>query len=128
MSGSSSHQAMASHAMRGRSQEHVLRRRDASGGEMAMLSKVMNEPNPNPKEVQDYIVKLLRTGHISAQEAGQVLASMPRDPAALRNWARSMFSAVMHEGIHAEAAFPKSIFPSETAAASDSQGAQGRGE
>ena len=112
MSGSSIHRAMASHAMRGRNQEHVLRRRDAAGGEMEMLAKIANEPNPDPKEVQDYIVKLLRTGHVSAQEAGQVLASMPSDPAALRNWARSMFSAVMHEGIHAEAAFPREHFPS----------------
>jgi hypothetical protein len=105
--------------MRGRSQEHVLRRRDAAGGEMEILSKIMNDPNPDSKEVQDYVVKLLQKEHIPAQDAGQILASIPRDPAALRNWARTMFSAVMHEGIHAEAAFPRSIFPSETAAASD---------
>jgi hypothetical protein len=105
-------QAMASRAMRGRTQEHVIRRRDAAGGEMEILAKVMNDPSPDPKEVQDYIVNLLRKGHISAQEAGELLASMPRDPGALRRWARVMFSAVMHEGIHAEAAFPRELYPS----------------
>jgi hypothetical protein len=105
-------QAMASRAMHGRTQEHVMRRRDAAGGEMAMLAKIVNDPSPDPKEVQDYIAELLRKGHISAQEAGQLLASMPRDPGALRSWARVMFSAVMHEGIHAHAAFPRQLYPS----------------
>ena len=104
-------QAMASRAMHGRTQEHVMRRRDAAGGEMDILAKVMNDPSPDPKEVQDYIAKLLRKEHISAQEAGQLLASMPHDPGALRNWARKMFSAVMHEGIHAHAAFPHELYP-----------------
>jgi hypothetical protein len=124
MSGTRINQALASRAMRGRTQEHVLRRRDAAGGEMEMLAKVVNDPNPDPKEVQDYVVKLLRKEHIQAQEAGQILASMPRDPAALRNWARMMFSAVMHEGIHAEAAFPSEHFPSpEPPAPDDAAGA-----
>jgi hypothetical protein len=103
---------LASRVMRGLSQEHVLRRRDAVGGEMEKLARIVNEPNPDHKEVQDYVVELLRKEHIPAQAAGQILASIPRDPAALRNWARAMFSAVMHEGIHAEAAFPREHFPS----------------
>jgi hypothetical protein len=98
--------------MRGKSQEHIVRRRDATGGEMEMLAKLVNDPSPDPKEVQDYIVKLLHKEHIPAQEAGQILASMPRDPAALRNWARVMFSTVMHEAIHAHAAFPRELYPS----------------
>jgi hypothetical protein len=98
--------------MRGKSQEHILRRRDAAGGEMELLAKIMNDPDPDPKEVQNYVVKLLRMEHIQAQEAGQILASMPRDPAALRNWARMMFSAVMHSAIHAHAAFPRELYPS----------------
>ena len=82
--------AIASRVMRGKSQEHVLRRRDAAGGEMGILAKIMNDPNPNPKEVRDYVVELLQKEHIPAQTAGQILASMPSDPAALRNWARTM--------------------------------------
>jgi hypothetical protein len=108
-------QALASRVMRGKSQEHVLRRRDAVGGEMEMLAKIVNNPNPDPKEVQNYVVKLLRKEHIQPQVAGQILASMPRDPAALRNWARMMFSAVMHEGIHAHAAFPRELDAGNTA-------------
>jgi hypothetical protein len=108
-------QALASRAMRGKTKEHVLRRRDAAGGEMDMLAKVMNDPNPDPKEVRDYVVSLLQKEHIPHQEAGQILASIPRDPAALRNWARMMFSAVMHEGIHGHAAFPREHFPSPAA-------------
>jgi hypothetical protein len=105
-------QALASRAMRGKTKEHVLRRRDAAGGEMDMLAKIVNAPNPDPKEVRDYVVKLLQKEHIPHQDAGQILASIPLDPAALRQWARVMFSAVMHEGIHAEAAFPREHFPS----------------
>jgi hypothetical protein len=112
MSGTRISRALMSRAMRGRTKEHVLRRRDAAGGEMEMFARIVNDPNPDPKEVRDYIVKLVQKEHIPAQEAGQILASMPRDPVALRNWARMMFSAVMHEGIHAEAAFPREHFPS----------------
>jgi hypothetical protein len=46
-------QALASRAMRGKTKEHVLRRRDAAGGEMDMLAKIVNAPNPDPKEVRD---------------------------------------------------------------------------
>jgi len=100
------------HGMRGRTQEHMIRRRDATGGEMEMLSRLANDPNPDPKEVRDYIQKLLTKEHIEGDQASQLLASMPRDAEGLRNWARMMFAAVMHQGIHAEAAFPKQLYPS----------------
>ncbi|HEY2416393.1 MAG TPA: hypothetical protein VGH84_00620 [Steroidobacteraceae bacterium] len=111
--------AITSRGMRGRTQEHALRRRDATGGELEMLAKVVNDPNPDPKEVSDYIKKLLQKEHIPARAAYQLLASMPDEPAALRNWARAVFSAVMHEGIHAEAAFPRELFPSSAPTTED---------
>ena len=109
---SGSFQALTSRSLRGRPQEHMLRRRDAAGGEMEILARIVNDPKPNPKEVHDYIGKMLAKEHISADAAFQILASMPRDPDGLRNWARKMFAAVMHQGIHAHAAFPRELYPS----------------
>lgn len=107
-------QALASSVMRGRTAQHMVRRRDAAGGEMEILAKLMNEPNPTSREVESYIHKLLQKEHITGDEASRILASIPRDPTALRAWARNMFAAVMHEGIHAHAAFPRSLYPGET--------------
>lgn len=105
-------QALVSHSMRGSTKEQTLRRRDASGEEMAILAKIVNDPNPTRKEVSDYIHKLLRMEHLSSEEAFSILATLPHDPDSLRNWAREAFTIVMHHGIHAHAAFPRSIFPS----------------
>jgi hypothetical protein len=111
MSGAAN-RAMISRYMRGTSQEQMLRRRDASGGEMTALAKIMNDPKPDPEEVTSYIRELLRKGHIGGEEARRFLASVPHEPEALRNWARAAFSLVMHQGIHAHAAFPRELFPS----------------
>jgi hypothetical protein len=105
-------QRRVSRVMRGRTAEHVIRRRDAAGKEMEILGKLANDPNPNRKEVASYIRELLRKEHIPADHAFQILASIPRDPNGLRNWARVAFSIVMHQGIHAEAAFPRELYPS----------------
>lgn len=104
--------ALASRSMRGRTQEHMLRRRDAAGAEADMLAKVMQDPDPDPGVVTGYIKQLLQKGHIPPAEARHLLATVPHDPDALRNWARAVFATVMHEGIHAHAAFPRSVFPS----------------
>lgn len=106
-------QALASSVMRGRTAQQMVRRRDAAGAEMEMLAKVMNDPNPTSKEVEGYIHDLVRKDHVPAHEAAQILATMPSDPEALRGWARAVFQMVMHEGIHAHAAFPKQIYPSQ---------------
>lgn len=105
-------QALASRAMRGKSQEHMIRRRDAAGKEMEMLAKLASDPNPEPSEVTDYIKKLAKLEHLTSQQADQLIASIPADPGGIRQWAHVMFQAVMHEGVHAEAAFPVLQFPS----------------
>ena len=105
-------QALVSRGMHGHTKEQALRRRDASGEEMAILAKVVNDPNPTRKEVADYIHKLLRMEHIPADDAFRILATLPHDPDALRNWAREVFAVVMHQGIHAHAAFPRQLYPS----------------
>lgn len=104
--------ALASRSMRGRTQEHMLRRRDAAGAEADMLAKVMQDPDPDPGVVTGYIRKLLQMEHIAPAEARHLLATVPHDPDALRDWARAVFATVMHEGIHAHAAFPREVFPS----------------
>lgn len=109
MSGS----ALTSRGMRGRTAQHMVRRRDAAGGEMEILARIMSDPDPTSKEAETYIHKLLQMEHITGDEASRILASIPRDPRALRNWARVMFAAVMHEGIHAHAAFPRELYPSQ---------------
>lgn len=103
---------LISRALRGSTQEQMLRRRDAAGGELAILTKVMNDKNPNRKEVSAYIGKLVAAGHMPAETAIKIIASLPDGGDALRSWARNVFSMVMHQGIHAHAAFPRSIFPS----------------
>lgn len=89
-----------------------MRRRDAAGGEADMLAKVMNDPEPDAGEVTGYIRKLLKMEHIPPEEARMLLAGVPHDPEALREWAQRVFQMVMHQGIHAHAAFPRSVFPS----------------
>jgi hypothetical protein len=111
MSGAAS-RAMISRYMRGTGQEQMIRRRDASGDEMAALARIVNDPKPDPQEVTDYIRGLLKKQHIPAGEAARFLATVPHDPDALRRWARSMFSFVMHQGIHGHAAFPRELYPS----------------
>jgi hypothetical protein len=54
---------------------------------------------------------LVKAGQIPAKEAIQIVQSMPKDPDALRTWARSLFSTVMHIGVHTHAAFPRDAFP-----------------
>lgn len=104
--------ALAARTMRGRAAEQMLRRRDAAGPEAEMLARVMQDPNPNPEVVTGYIRQLLQKGHIPPEEARRLLATVPHDPEALRNWAQVVFQTVMHQGIHAHAAFPRSVFPS----------------
>lgn len=89
-----------------------MRRRDAAGKEMEMLAKLANDPNPDPSEVSDYVKKLAKLEHMSGQESERLLATIPGDPDGIRQWARTMFAAVMHQGVHAEAAFPVMQFPS----------------
>jgi hypothetical protein len=98
--------------MRGATQEQMIRRRDASGGEAAKLARIMNEPNPKPEEVTSYVRELEKKGHMPTEEARRLLASIPHDPEALRVWARNAFALVMHQGIHAHAAFPRELYPS----------------
>lgn len=105
-------QRSVSRMMRGASQEHMIRRRDAAGDEATALARIMNDPKPEPKEVADYIGDLMKKDHIPSAEAKQILATIPSDPEALRAWAKQAFTLVMHQGIHAHAAFPKALYPS----------------
>lgn len=104
--------ALAARTMRGRTVEQMLQRRDAAGAEADMLAKIMQDPDPDPGVVTGYIRQLLQKGHIPPEEARQLLATVPHDPEALRSWAQAVFQMVMHQGIHAHAAFPKEIYPS----------------
>ena len=106
-------QRSVSQFMRGASQEHMVRRRDATGDEMTTLAGIMNDPNPNPDKVTSYIRDMMQKDHIPADEAKRLLATVPHDPEALRAWAKEAFSLVMQQGIHAHAAFPRSIYPSQ---------------
>lgn len=109
-------QHLASSTMRGRSQEQMLRRRDAASGEMEVLSRLANDPTPSNEEIIDYILNQVKKGHIPRHEASQILATMPHHPEALRQWARIAFATIMHQGIHAHAAFPREEFPSPASA------------
>lgn len=113
MSGRLNHRAGISRAMRGAKKEQVIRKRDAAPKEMAILARVMHDPNPNPKEIHEYIQDLLHKGHVPPQAAYQVLASMPSDPEALRLWARHAFVVVMQQAIHAHAAYPRELYPKQ---------------
>lgn len=104
--------AAISRHMRGATKEQMIRRRDAAGGEMEALARIANEPKPSADEVIAYIKNLVKKGHISAQEAAHLLETVPHDPGALRNWARRAFAMVMHQGIHAHAAYPRQLYPS----------------
>ena len=103
----------------------MMQRRDAAGPELEILSRVMSEPNPKPDEVAQYISSLVKSGQMPPQDAIQVIQSIPKDPDALRTWARSLFLAVMHTGVHAHAAFPREVFPGapqDNGGDADSQG------
>jgi len=97
--------------MRGSDQQTMLARRDAAGAELDILSRVMNDTNPKPDEVHDYIMSLIRSGTMSWKNGDQLLQSMPKDSDMLRNWAKGMFGLVMHMGVHGHAAFPREAFP-----------------
>lgn len=103
---------MISRHMRGATKDQVIRRRDAAGHEMNELARIMNEPNPSAEEVISYLRELARKLHVSPHEAALIIRTVPHDPNALRGWARQMFSFVMHQGIHAHAAYPKELYPS----------------
>jgi hypothetical protein len=107
--------AFTSRHMRGASQEQMIRRRDASGDEATKLARIMNEPDPKPEEITSYVRELEKKGHMPTEEARRLLASIPHDPAALRVWARNAFALVMHQGIHAHAAYPRQLYPSPPA-------------
>ena len=96
---------------RGRTQDQMVQRREAAGPELDMLARIMSDPNPNAEEATTYMLGLMKAGQVPAQDAIQLLQSMPKDPDALRTWARSMFSLVMHIGAHTHAAFPREQFP-----------------
>lgn len=98
--------------MRGSDKNTMLRRRDAAGGEMEMLAKIMNDPNPTHHEVADYIEKLGKKQHIPKHIAEALIDQVPSEPAALKQWARGMFAMVMQQGIHAHAAYPRELYPS----------------
>ena len=106
-------QRSISQFMRGASQEHMVRRRDATGDEMTTLAGIMNDPDPNPEVVTGYIRDMMKKDHIPADEAKRLLATVPHDPDALRAWAKEAFLLVMHQGIHAHAAFPREVYPSQ---------------
>lgn len=111
MSGAVTQKLLARAMMRGGTKEQTLRRRDAASAEMELLARVMNDPKPDPTEVTDYIGKLAKMQHIPNEYAAKVIASVPRDPEALRAWAKNMFAFVMHQGIHGHAAYPREIYP-----------------
>lgn len=111
----SSHHLVSS-TMRGRSQEQMLQRRDAAGGEMEVLARLVNDPTPSNEEIIDYILNQVKKGHIPRHEASQILATMPHHPEELRQWGRTIFATIMHQGIHAHAAFPREEFPSSAPA------------
>lgn len=113
---------MVSGANRGRTQEQMVQRRDAAGVELDMLARIVNDPDPKPDEVTDYLVAQLKGGQLPAEDAVKLLNSMPKDPDMLRTWARNMFSVVMHIGIHAHAAFPREHFPSAAPEVTDAEG------
>jgi hypothetical protein len=109
-------------AMRGATKEQMIRRREASGDEMAKLARIANDPKADSSEVTDYLRELLRKGHIEPEEAARLASTVPHDPEALRAWARNAFSMVMHQGIHAHAAFPRELYPSPQQQAAPQQG------
>jgi len=122
-----------SRTMRGRSQEHMLRRRDAAGGEMEVLARLMNAPEPNNEEIVNYITRQAKRGHIPRNVAIQILRTMPHHPEELRSWAHSVFALIAHQGIHAHAAFPRDEFPrdestspQQAASADEDEGNDGR--
>jgi hypothetical protein len=98
---------------RGRTQEQMMRRRDATGPELEILGRIMSDPDPSPAEAQDYMLSLLKSGQAPAGDVIKLLQSMPKDPDMLRTWAHNMFGFVMHMGAHAHAAFPRELFPAE---------------
>jgi len=108
-----------SRTMRGRSQEQMLRRRDAAGGELEILARLMNAPEPNNEEIINYITRQAKRGHIPRNEAIQIFRTMPHHPEELRSWAHTMFATIAHQGIHSHAAFPRQFYPSPQQASAD---------
>lgn len=104
-------------ALANTSQEDMIRKRDTSGNEMNKLAQIANAPENNRADIAAYIGKLTRTGQVKPEEAAMILHALPEDQDGIRQWARTMFNAVMHAGIHAHAAFPRAIFPGPDVAA-----------
>ena len=127
MSGAINHRLVQLN-MRGTEAKHMIRRRDAAGREMEMLAKLANDPKPDPKVVHRYMREMLSKDHIPSDKAHAILAAMPHDPAGLRAWARQAFAFVMHQGIHAHAAFPKLLFPSPSEDVSSPEPEEGNNE
>ena len=95
------------------SQQDAIRQRDIAGREMARLAQIMNDPKINRKEITDYIDELAGEGDLTVQEATGILANMPpgNDQKTLRAWAQAMLAVALHTGVHAEAAYPRELFP-----------------
>ena len=98
-------------ALANTSQEDMIRKRDTSGNEMNKLAQIANAPENNRADIAAYIGKLTRTGQVKPEEAAMILHALPEDQDGIRQWARTMFNAVMHAGIHAHAAYPRELFP-----------------
>ena len=99
--------------MRGMDEESMIRKRDTAGKEQAFLAGLMNDPDANRGDVEKYIASLVKVGQFSPQEALQILRTLPETANSnqIRQWAESMFAAVMSVGVHSHAAFPVSEFP-----------------
>lgn len=96
-------------------QASMIKKRDSIGPEMDKLAQIANNPEDNNRaDIAAYIGKLTRTGQVTPEEAAMILQGLPEDQTGIRAWARHMFNAVMQAGIHAHAAYPRSLFPSES--------------
>ena len=92
-------------------QQAMIQKRDTAGKEMQKLAEIASDPEPNRADVVAYIGGLTKVGQITPDEAAQILQGLPQQPQAIKQWAKNMFGVMMHVGIHAEAAYPRALFP-----------------
>lgn len=88
-------------------QAALIARRALAGEEMEHVGRFMQDPGLTRRKVVDYIRGLLGSGRVTRAEATALLGSLPRNKDGIHQWAKMMFTALMHVGIYGHAVCPE---------------------
>ena len=119
------HEAMSSRAARlmdTLSEQDAIRRRDSAGREANKLADIASGRNISRRDIAAYIRTLAAEGDITREEMREMLRTLPRSAARIRQWGHKMFAMMMHVGVHGHAAYPADLFPGPDAQQPDKGG------